>query len=146
MSELITDQLLELHIQNEFLKKQCKEIKIQLKDVWNSFKDDKARINTNLMSHLHAERKKSVPNTPQTDDEKIELQKQKHMLEQSLRNIADKYVLIDKVVWRDQFNGNVTNTNVLLEKIYTLEKHINILENEIIEKEHFFHEELALLK
>ena len=124
----------ELYLQNDALKSTYKELKREINNMRTDFTQEKSRMNRQMLEVLH---KTKNPND--------ELKSKNTMLENSLKNIAENYVLIEKKVWNEQFSG-VSNTNHLLEKICTLEEHIKVLENEVLEKKKFYNHELSLLK
>ena len=141
-SGMVDDDLIKLNeikLMNEVLKQKYKEIKKELKEIVCSFENDKQRINRQMLEVVYNSKQ-------QKNEENEKLKKHTEVLETSLKNIANNYVLIEKKVWNEQFNGNISNMNTLLEKVCDLEHNIRILESEIIEKEEFYKNELLLIK
>tara|TARA_B100001250_G_scaffold405267_1_gene422509 strand:+ start:1615 stop:2061 length:447 start_codon:yes stop_codon:yes gene_type:complete len=141
-SGVVDDDLIKLNeikLMNEVLKQKYKEIKKELKEIVSSFENDKQRINRQMLEVVYNSKQ-------QKNEENDKLKKHTEVLETSLKNIANNYVLIEKKVWNEQFNGNISNMNTLLEKVCDLEHNIRILESEIIEKEEFYKNELLLIK
>ena len=138
-----SNEINELYLHNDGLKSNYKELKHELHKLRNIFLHEKDRMNRQMLEILHVSKNKK---NESNDNYNEELLNKNAMLEHSIKSIADKYVLIEKKVWKEQFNGNVSNINLLLEKICNLEGNIKVLENEILEKELFFNNELSLLK
>lgn len=124
---------------NEILMQKYKEVKKELKGISNSFENDKQQINKQMLEVMYGSKKNN-------NEENGKLKKHIDDLESSLKNIANNYVLIEKQVWKDQFNGNLDNMNMLVHKICDLEHNIRILESELIEKEEFYKNELVILR
>ena len=110
-----------------------KELKKEVKTITEAFERDKQDINRKMLEVVYCSKKNNT-----------ELKKHKEALESSLKNIANNYILIEKKVWNEQFNGNISNMNILLGKICDLEYNVRILESEMIEKEEFYKNELLL--
>lgn len=141
-SGVVDDDLIKLNeikLMNEVLKQRYNEIKKELKEIVCSFENDKQRINRQMLEVVYNSKQ-------QRNEETEKLKKHTEVLETSLKNIANNYVLIEKKVWNEQFNGSISNMNTLLEKVCDLEHNIRILESEIIEKEEFYKNELLLIK
>ena len=123
----------EIKILNETLIQTYKELKKELKTITEAFERDKQNMNKKMLEVVYCSKKDNT-----------ELKKHTEALESSLKNIANNYILIEKKVWNEQFNGNISNMNILLGKICDLEYNVRILESEMIEKEEFYKNELLL--
>lgn len=127
----------EIKVLNETLTQEYKAVKKELKTITDTFERDKQYINNKILEGIYCSKKDN-------SDENIKLKKHTEALESSLKNIANNYILIEKKVWKEQFNGNISTMNILLEKICDLEYNVRVLESEIIEKEEFYKNELLL--